>query len=66
MELEKKDQTWIQCQHCGYIYAVPYNISVEALFIKVRCPKCYHNKGLNCGDKREDIWMYANPNVDFN
>ena len=64
MESVRKECTWIQCQCCGYIYQIVDKISVEESIVKSICPKCKSKVGLNCGDRKEDIYYYMNPNVD--
>jgi hypothetical protein len=56
--------TWIQCQNCGHIYQINKKVSIEKSIIESVCPECEHHVGLNCGDKKEDIYIYMNPNLD--
>ena len=28
------------------------------------CPRCDGNIGLNCGDTKEDVYYFMNPNMD--
>lgn len=59
-----KEQTYIQCQNCGHLYTVQKKIPISASIIKAKCPKCEYERGLNCGDKEEDIYMCYNVNLD--
>lgn len=64
MESKWKQRTFVQCQSCGNIYQIADKISVEKSIIKSTCPRCGENIGLNCGDKKEDIYIYMNTNLD--
>lgn len=59
-----QEQTYIQCQSCGHLYTIQKKIPISASMIKAKCPKCGYERGLNCGDKEEDIPMYYNVNLD--
>lgn len=61
---KKKKDTWLQCSECGKIFQIPYSVSIEELYVTAECPRCDSTKGLNLGDKQEDIYLYENPNVD--
>lgn len=60
----KKQNTFVQCQTCGEIYQIPYEVEIDKLYIEADCPKCGHQTGLNLGDKEEDIYFYYNVNLD--
>ena len=64
MEVKGKDRTWIQCQSCGNIYLINKKVSIERSIVKSVCPECDCPVGLNCGDSKEDIYYFMNPNVD--
>ena len=61
---DSKDRTYVQCQYCGHIYRVEYEISIEDSIIESECPKCGDMVGLNLGDKEEDIYLYYNCTID--
>lgn len=56
--------TWIQCQHCGEIYYIKESVPTDQLYIEVVCAKCGCEQGLNCGDQREDVFLYYDPVFD--
>ena len=59
-------QIYAQCQCCGHIGKVRvYNYDVEDIYLdQYRCPRCKYTIGLNCGENINDIYRYANDNVD--
>lgn len=61
---KKKKNTWIQCNECGKIFQIPRSVPIEELYTIARCPRCGFMMGLNLGDKKEDIYLYGNPNLD--
>lgn len=61
----KKKRTWVQCQDCGEIFQVPYAVEIDKLYITACCPNCGETRGLNLGDKKEDIYFYYNANLDI-
>ena len=56
--------TYIQCQDCGRIYEIPYEVEVDKLYVFANCPNCGIAKGLNLGDKEEDRYLYYNVVMD--
>jgi len=56
--------TFVQCQTCGQIFRVPYEVEIDKLYITAECPRCGQVQGLNLGDKAEDIYFYYNVNLD--
>ena len=64
MKLDAKESTFIQCQDCGALYEVIYEISIEKSIVKMECPECGGHIGLNCGNNRDDIALYINSYVD--
>ena len=60
-----KSGTWIQCQECGQIYCIDSSVPIDKLYITSFCPRCgEYTKGLNCGDNKDDVYLYANLNTD--
>ena len=60
-----QERTYIQCQKCGHVYHIETNIPIDKLYIASVCPGCgEYGKGLNCGNSEDDIYLYANINVD--
>lgn len=55
---------WIQCSQCGHIYWTEEEVPIEKLYVTSVCARCGHDRGLNCGDKEEDIVIYADPVLD--
>lgn len=64
MKSNGKQGTFVQCQCCGNIYLIPDEISIEKSLIKSDCPMCSGHVGLNCGYKKEDVYIYMNLNLD--
>ena len=60
----RKQECWIQCQECGHIYYIEKNVPVDELYVASVCPRCESEKGLNCGRSKDDVYLYANINVD--
>lgn len=60
MVAESKDKgIWVQCTQCGEIYYLDESVPIDRLYVTSICPRCGHDRGLNCGDKEEDIYFYA-------
>lgn len=59
-----KEQTWIQCLNCGHIHRIERIISTSVSVITSECPRCEYLKGLNCGNKEEDIYCFYDPGLD--
>ena len=55
---------WVQCTQCGHIYWTEEDVPIEKLYVASGCARCGHGRGLNCGDKKEDVYSYYNPNLD--
>lgn len=60
------NKEYVQCQGCGYIHKVDIEYDIENdLYVKLKCPRC---KGatthLLCGNKKEDLYMTYNLNID--
>ena len=65
LDTVKEQGTWIQCQQCGEIYFIQESVPIDKLYVASFCPRCNeYTKGLNCGDSIEDIYLFANINVD--
>jgi len=63
--MEKKENvSYVQCLCCGNIYTIERNIPIDVLVVRSECPKCKHKKGLNCGDKEEDVYLYYDAVLD--
>lgn len=57
--------TWLQCQHCGYIYHVDKEVPMKYMYVNAWCPHCAeYARHLNCGSQAEDVYYYYNPNLD--
>lgn len=59
-----KKTTYIQCQECGQIYEVPYEVEIDKLYVIADCPDCGIAKGLNLGNEKEDQYYFYNVNLD--
>jgi hypothetical protein len=55
----------VQCQYCGNIYYVEQEIPIDAFIVDLVCPECGYTRALNCGENKEDIYLYMNENVDY-
>ena len=64
MKLDEKECTYIQCQVCGEVYQVNYNVPIDRSIINVNCPHCGSHKGLNCGNSMDDLYLYVNSYLD--
>ena len=60
----RKEKTWIQCLNCGHIHIVERKIPISVSVVKLECPKCEWSKGLNCGNKEEDVYIFYDPGLD--
>lgn len=64
MEKVREQGTWLQCTHCGHIYHIGARVPIDRLYVASACPRCDAEVGLNCGDKREDVYLYYDPALD--
>lgn len=64
MESKEHNGSFVQCQYCGNIYYTEQKILSDDLIINVVCPNCGYKRALNCGDKREDIYLYMDATLD--
>lgn len=64
MDTRKESCSYVQCLCCGNIYTTEIEIPINVLIVKSECPKCKHRKGLNCGNKEEDVYLYYDPVLD--
>ena len=58
-----QEGNYVQCQNCGHIYYTSDSFSIEEFVVKSRCPICKNDKGINCGKRKEDVYIYANINI---
>ena len=56
--------TWVQCTHCGHIYHIDDKVPIDKLYVASGCPRCENFKALNCGENREDVYLYYDPVLD--
>ena len=64
VDTNKEVGSYIQCLSCGYVYVTERKVPISASVVKSCCPRCGWNKGLNCGDKEEDIYYFYDPCLD--
>ena len=64
MSVGKQEGTWIQCANCGKIYYIYRKVPIDKLYITSECARCGYDRGLNLGDKEENIYCYYDPNLD--
>ena len=56
--------TYVQCQTCGKIFQVPYQVDIDKLYITAECSNCGEATGLNLGGNEEEVYELYNVNVD--
>lgn len=66
MESKAHDGNFVQCQYCGNIYYTEQEIPIDQLMVNIVCPKCKYGRALNCGESKEDIYLYMNESIDPN
>lgn len=59
-----KKITYLQCQTCGEIYKIPYQVADDRLYVEANCPNCGVVTSLNLGSEKEDLYYYLNENFD--
>lgn len=65
MKIVSEQGCWIQCQHCGRIYHIRDTVPIDKLYVTSFCPRCNdYTTGLNCGRNKDELYLYANVNVD--
>jgi hypothetical protein len=64
VEVKKEDGNYIQCMNCGKIYVMERKVPISISIVKSECPKCKYGRGLNCGDKEEDIYYFYDNTLD--
>ncbi len=64
MDTTKEIGSYVQCLCCGNIYTTERKIPINILITPSECPICKYKKGLNCGDKEDDIILYYDPVLD--
>lgn len=62
--MASKQGCWLQCVSCGKIHFIAKSMPIEKLYITAACPQCGNNKAINCGDKEDNIVLYADPYLD--
>lgn len=61
----KNKGCWIQCNQCGYVYWTEEEVPIDRLYVASFCPGCNeYGNGLNCGDSKDDLYLYADINRD--
>lgn len=64
MDTKKEICSYVQCLRCGHIYTVERKIPISISVVRSCCPKCECEKGLNCGDKWEEIYEFYDSGLD--
>ena len=64
MNEKKETGSYIQCLSCGDIYIIGRKVPTSTSVVKSECPRCGWHKGLNCGDKKEDIYYFYDLSLD--
>lgn len=62
--INSEDKTYLQCTNCGEIYQVRGKIDMSNVYVNSYCQCCGHVKALNCGNNREDLYIYSDINLD--
>lgn len=60
----RKEKSFVQCLNCGHMHIVERQIPISVSVVKSECPKCDWPKGLNCGNKEEDVYYFYDPGLD--
>ena len=55
---------WVQCCQCGNIYHIKEPVPAEKLYITSECERCGNEKALNCGNNKDDIYIYYDQVLD--
>ena len=55
---------WVQCCQCGNIYYIQEPVPIDRLYVPSECTRCGHERGLNCGNNKNDIYMYYDQVLD--
>lgn len=64
MYIAGEQGTYIQCTHCGEIYYTKETVPVDKVYVTSYCARCGHSRGLNCGQKEEEIAYFYDPVLD--
>ena len=65
MSLSAKQETWIQCTHCGKLFQTTQRVSIEKLYVAAYCPGCGEKHTcINCGDKLKEVDLYMDAFLD--
>lgn len=64
MNIKKETGSYVQCLNCGHIYITERKIPISVSVVKCECPKCHYVKGINCGDKEDDVSIFYDPYLD--
>lgn len=56
--------SYIQCSNCGHIYMIKRKIPIDIPYVDCVCPKCEHDRGLNCGSDYDDMCLYMDYTLD--
>lgn len=64
MDAARNQGVWVQCTQCGKVYFIQESVPIDKLYITSVCSRCGNQKGLNCGDNKEDVYIYYDPTLD--
>ena len=64
MKQNDKKRAYVQCRNCGKIYYIDEDIPLDRLIVHHICPKCGYDRALNCGDCKENIYLYMDETLD--
>ena len=64
MDTKTVNGNYIQCLSCGNVYVTESDVPSSVSVTRCECPNCGYEKGLNCGDKEEDVYYFYDPCLD--
>ncbi len=64
MSAGKEKGCWVQCCQCGNIYHIQEPVPIDRLYVTSECTRCGNERGLNCGNNKDDIYIYYDQVLD--
>lgn len=60
----EKRGSWIQCTTCGEIHKSVNEYSIDEMYVNDYCLSCGSYRGLNLGNRKEEIYEFYDVNLD--